>query len=125
MSFHVAVFGSSEPRETDEAYAARIETLIRNTTDSLARDTLINEARLHYQIHRWLADPQTDRSFDALNARVSEGGEDGGHAPVGDLAVSADSDGKPRLACEAAGNDGRDALGIKLNAIDLDGVCVH
>ena len=56
--------------ETDEAYAARIDTLLRNTADSLARDTLINEARLHFQIHRWLSDPQTDRSFEAFNARV-------------------------------------------------------
>ena len=58
------------PDETDAAYAARIEALLRSTIDSLARDTLLNEARLHYQIHRWLADPSTDRSFEALNARV-------------------------------------------------------
>ena len=56
--------------ENDERYEARIAALLESAGESVAYDTLINEARLHYQVHGWFAAGEATQNFEALNARV-------------------------------------------------------
>ena len=56
--------------ETDASYEERIAALMKGAAESVAYDTLINEARLHYQIHGWFAAGAAEHDFEAVNARV-------------------------------------------------------
>lgn len=56
--------------ESDEAYAQRIDTLLDKAAESVAYDTLINEARLRYQIHAWFVAGEVEGDFETLNARI-------------------------------------------------------
>ncbi len=56
--------------ETAEQHARRIAAVVRTTAQDLALDTFVNEARLHFQIHRWFAGGEIDGAFEAVNERV-------------------------------------------------------
>ncbi len=56
--------------ESAAAYEDRIDGLLRAAGENVAFDTLINEARLHYQLHSWFAAGDAERDFERLNARV-------------------------------------------------------
>jgi hypothetical protein len=69
----IAILRRDRPQradETDAAHAQRIDALVRKTADDLALDTLVNEIRLHYQVHRWFLAGEIDGDFATVNERV-------------------------------------------------------
>ncbi len=59
-----------KPGESESDYTARMSAMRQAFESSIARDELQNEYHLRIALHRWLADPTTDRSFEAFNERV-------------------------------------------------------
>ena len=60
----------TRPAESSAAHAERVAAVVEKTAEDLAIDTFVNEARLHFQIHRWFAAGEVDGAFDDINERV-------------------------------------------------------
>jgi len=58
------------PGESKSEHEARLAAMMQRFGSTVATDELKNEYDLRVSLHRWLADENADRSFDAFNERV-------------------------------------------------------
>lgn len=58
------------PGESASDHEARLAAMMQRFQSTIATDELKNEYDLRISLHRWLADDNTDRSFEVFNERV-------------------------------------------------------